>query len=218
MAVHSTTLDVRGYRGDSLAHRHLRQEGEPRGLGLILPGMGYGLAHAGLRYPETLLAELGFDTFGLETRYSTPDFQSLPDEEALDWLKADALGALGAATAARAYSEICVVGKSLGTLGLLLLLAEGALPPAPRLIWLTPLLMRPEVRENITRHAGQSLVVIGTQDPHYRPEWLDELAAAGAETLVLAGADHSFDVEGDVFASLRHLETMVRRIESFLEG
>lgn len=217
MASQAVRLDVRGYRGDSLAHRFLRQEGEPRGLGLLLPGMGYGLAHAGLRYPEMLLAQLGFDTLGLETRYGTPDFQSLSEEQALEWLKADALGAFDAATATRAYAEICVVGKSLGTLGLLLLLAEGALPPASRLIWLTPLLKRSEVRENIMQYAEQSLVVIGTRDPHYRLEWLDELAAAGVKTLALAGADHSFNVDGDVFASLSHLTTIVGRIRSFLD-
>ncbi|CAM4145944.1 alpha/beta hydrolase [Deinococcus marmoris] len=217
MASQAVKLDVRGYRGDSLAHRFLRQEGETRGLGLILPGMGYGLAHAGLRYPEMLLSEMGFDTLGLETRYSAQDFQSLPDEQALDWLRADALGAFGAASAARSYSRVCIVGKSLGTLSMLVLLAEGVMPPSSRMVWLTPLLKRPEVRQDITRHAGQSLVVIGTKDPHYRPEWLAELAVAGAETLVLDAADHSFNVEGDVFASLGQLKTLVRSIKDFLE-
>jgi hypothetical protein len=216
MASEAVKLNVRGYRENPLAHRFMKQAGEPRGLALLLPGMGYGLAHAGLRYPEMLLLQLGFDTFGLETRYRPQEFQALSDEQALEWLKADALSAFGAASAASPSSEICVVGKSLGTLGVHLLLAEGILPQSSRLVWLTPLLKRPEVRQDLARYAEQSLVVIGTHDPDFRQDWLSELAAAGVETVVLDRADHSFNVQDDVFASLKHLETLVKRMESFL--
>ncbi|GAA5511953.1 hypothetical protein Dcar01_00667 [Deinococcus carri] len=211
-------LDVRGYRNEPLEYRYRRQADKPAGLGLLLPGMGYGLAHPGLRYSALLLDELGFDTFGLETRYNSETFKNASDEEALAWLGADVAGALAAARAARDSSRLCIVAKSLGTLGLHLLLSGEPLPPQTSLVWLTPLLQYPEVRESIRQQASHSLVVIGTADPHYRKDWLDELAAAGATLLVLEGADHVFENTGDALASVGNLEQIVGGMKAFLQA
>lgn len=96
------------------------------------------------------------------------------------------------------------------------LLQDSELPVGTRLVWLTPLLMREEVWRSITRSAESSLVVIGTADSAYRPEWLDELRRAGAEVLVLEGADHSFLVADDVSASLDRMGELLGRLAAFL--
>ncbi|GMA17443.1 hypothetical protein E5F05_11145 [Deinococcus metallilatus] len=218
MSSQRVELEVRGYRNEPLEHRYRRQDTEPAGLGLLLPGMGYGLAHPGLRYSALLLDELGFDTFGLETRYASEAFRNVSEEEAQEWLRADFAAALAAARGARNSSQLCVVAKSLGTLGLHLLLTEEPLPPQARLIWLTPLLSRPELRESIRQRGAHSLVVIGTQDPHYQTDWLNELAAAGTTVLVLEGTDHVFENAGDVMASVGNLEKIVGSMKAFLQG
>lgn len=76
------------------------------------------------------------------------------------------------------------------------------MPPGARLVWLTPLLERPEVRAAIAAHAATSLVVIGTQDGQYRPEWITELTGAGVRVLVLDGVNHGLQVEGNVVGTL----------------
>ncbi|GHG05717.1 hypothetical protein GCM10017783_17860 [Deinococcus piscis] len=124
------------------------------------------------------------------------------------------LAAYRAAQTARASAEVCIVGKSLGTLGIHLLLSQEALPGA-RLVWLTPLLGRPEVQARILERAATLLVVIGTLDPHFSSDRVQELRSAGAELLVLEGAHHNLMVQGDTVASLRHLCRVMQAIRDF---
>jgi hypothetical protein len=89
------------------------------------------------------------------------------------------------------------------------------LPTSRRLIWLTPLLRQPLVRDRLLAHARDSLVVIGTADPHHLPDVLDDLRVAGAEVLELPDADHSLLVAGDVQASLRALGEVVTAVQKW---
>jgi hypothetical protein len=215
MTANPATLDVRGYRDEPLVHAYMQHEPAVSALGLMLPGKGYGITAPGLLYSAHVLSELGFDTFALETRYQTTAFQAVPQREALEWLKADAQAAYQAAWDARPYTQLCIVAKSLGTVGLTLLLSSGTLPAQARFVWLTPLLSRPELLEQMLLTAARSLVVIGNQDPEYHPVRLEALAAAGAQLLVLGGADHSFRVSGDTVAFLDNLRRIRERLRAF---
>lgn len=208
-------LTLTGYQSEALPHLFLRQE-KALGSALVLPGMGYGLAYPGLHYPIQLLAELGYDVLGLESRYANVEFLDADESEQRAWLSADAGAALAAVRAATPGIPLCLMGKSVGTVGMASLLQDSELPVGTRLVWLTPLLMREEVWRSITRSAESSLVVIGTADSAYRPEWLDELRRAGAEMLVLEGADHSFRVADDVSASLDRMGELLGRLAAFL--
>jgi hypothetical protein len=215
MALEQTELDVRGYRGDALVYTYHVQTPPSTSLGLLLPGMGYGMTAPGLRYAVDTLAESSWDTFALETRYNTSEFAAATEEQQRAWLSADLHGAFQAAWSARPYERLLVVAKSLGTLGLSLLLGAGRLPLASRLVWLTPLLNRSEVVESMLEHAPRSLVVIGTADPHYQPDVLTALAEAGAELLVLEAAGHSFGVADDTPALLNNLAQIMTRLRSW---
>ncbi|ALW87905.1 hypothetical protein [Deinococcus actinosclerus] len=217
MTSETVTADVRGFRGEALpcvVNRH--PPGEAVGAALLLPGLGYGARQPGLLYPALLLDELGFDTLALDTRWNVPAFMDAPQEEQLAWLREDVRAAYHAILPGRGGA--CVVAKSIGTLGLTLLLHGGAVPPGARLVWLTPLLERPEVRAAIAAHAATSLVVIGTQDGHYRPEWITELTGAGVQVLVLDGVNHGLQVEGDVVGTLGALHALMRDLRAFLTG
>lgn len=216
MNLQQVELVVSGYRDEPLAHTYLQHLTPTPSLGVVLPGMGYGIQAPGLLYPTHALTELGFDTFALETRYATPLYQALSDHEALVWLMADVRGAYHAAWTARPYERLCVVAKSLGTLGLCLLLDTESVPARTPLIWLTPLLKRPEVMQQIIDHARQSLVVIGTDDPHYLPNRVELLSPAGVEMLVLNRTDHSFEGVDDTAASLKNLVKLVERLKRFV--
>ncbi|UBV45089.1 S9 family peptidase (plasmid) [Deinococcus taeanensis] len=208
--------DVLGYRQEPLPHEFVQQP-HPDKLAVLLPGMGYGLRGPSLHYAAATLHDLGFDTFALDTRYNTPEFQALPDDQARQWLREDVTAALQAAWTARPYRALCIVAKSLGTAGLTFVLEEGGfLPGDARLVWLTPLLNRPDVTAQIMHCARRSLVVIGTEDPHHHPAHLEALQAAGVQLLVLPGAGHAFTVPGDTPASLAHLSRIMAALRDFL--
>lgn len=109
------------------------------------------------------------------------------------------------------------MGKSLGTLAMGYLLTAESVAAERRAVWLTPLLGDDRLREQMLTYGGLSLFAIGTDDPGYDPTRLAEArAATGGEAVVIEGADHSLDVAGDVIASLRGVERVVRALGHFI--
>jgi hypothetical protein len=103
-----------------------------------------------------------------------------------------------------------VVGKSLGSLALPLVIERGL--PA---IWLTPLLNRPELVEALSRVTSKTLLVGGTADD----SWNGDIAkASGQQVLELLGADHGLEIPGDPLASVGLLKEVVAAITLFVEN
>lgn len=218
-------LSILGHSGQPLPHLYRpqpagRQPGAAA-LALLLPGLGYRLPGPALLYPAEALSQSGHDLLALNAVYTVPEFMDAPDPEQLAWLTADVTATWAAARAQRDYIHLTLLGKSLGSVSMAQLLTAQLAQPLPasrRLVWLTPLLRQPPVVAALLAHAPDSLVVIGTSDPHYLPEVLAEVQAAGAEVLTLPGADHSLLVAGDVQASLAALGQLVGAVGHFGSG
>jgi hypothetical protein len=142
----------------------------------------------------------------------------LPPAEKARWVFADATAAWRAAHKQRAYGQVTLVGKSLGTLAMGYLLTTEVSLAQAKAIWLTPLLWNDMLCSQIKQAIPRSLFVAGTQDPHYNPHGLSEAAdATGGEMVIIDGADHSLEIKGDVLASLQALEQVMRAVQQFLE-
>jgi hypothetical protein len=135
------------------------------------------------------------------------------------WAFSDAAAACHAALAQRPYEKITLVGKSLGTLAMgYMLSTETALADA-QAIWLTPLLWNEMLCSQVRQAKPRSLFVAGTADPHYNPSNLAKLqAATGGEQVLIEGGNHSLEIKGDVMASLRAIESVVRAVHAFLSN
>ena len=186
---------------------------------MLLPGMAYTCDMPLFYYAENCLTERGADLLRVEYAYNRrPDFYNLATAEQARWLFVDATVALQVGLAQREYDVLTLVGKSLGTLAMGHLLTN-QLKPVEVLneIWLTPLVGDASLREQIRRFDGRALVVIGTADAEYDPVVVDEVRqAAEGEVVVVAGADHGFDVPGDVTAAVRAVEAVVTVLERCL--
>jgi hypothetical protein len=214
----STTLDVTGYSGEPVPNRLLRPQGAIDRLAVLLPGIAYTLDMPLFYYAQHLLIEQGWDVLRVEYAYSERNaYRSLSDEERARWLFADATAAYRAGIVQRAYQEIMLIGKSLGTLAMgHLLTAERPTLPT-RGIWLTPLIGLPVLREQIAEFGGRSLFVIGTADSHYDSEVFKSLCdATHGESVVIDGADHGMDIQGDPVASVRAMERVVEAMARFV--
>jgi hypothetical protein len=129
-----------------------------------------------------------------------------PEEvEPFGWMRERAEEALAATDA----GLVCVVGKSLGSAAAPLA-ADRGLPA----VWLTPLLVRPEVVEALARSPAPALAIGSPGDPAWGDGTVPDNAAL--ETLELAGLDHSLQVSGDPRASLDALGRVVDRVGAFL--
>ena len=212
------TLEINGYQGAPVPHTFFQQEKESDHLAVLLPGVGYSAHMPLLHYPLRLSLDLGADVLRLEYAYAArAEYGALPAQEQARWLFTDVTAACRAALTQRAYQQVTLVGKSLGTLAMgHLLTAEPDLSHA-QAIWLTPLLWNELLRAQIQRARPRSLFAVGTADAHYHARYLAELkAATGGEAVVIEGANHSLEIAGDAMGSLRALEQIMRAVQAFL--
>ena len=207
------TLHILGHDDEPVPHRFSRQDRETPHLALVLPGLGYTCDMPLLYYTARQLRDLGADVLQVDYDYRRPASRALSDDEQTGRLLADATAAWRAGRAERAYEQVTLVGKSLGTLALAHLLAHERGGGQVRAIWFTPLWHEASVREQLLGARRPALVVIGTADPAY------EAATAQAvrgEILVIEGAGHSLDIPGEVVRSVQALERVVRAVHAFL--
>jgi hypothetical protein len=176
----------------------IRHEGDPSRCAVLLPGRLY-LSQAPLLWFAREAAQArGWSVLEVDER--APD-----DQEPFEWMRGQAERALGAAGGAE---HVVVIGKSLGS-------AAAPLVRGPA-VWLTPLLIRPEIVEAL-RSTGAPTLLVGSPDD---PTWGDGTVPdnEALEVLELPGLDHSLQVSGDPRASLDALGNVTDRVGAFLDA
>jgi hypothetical protein len=213
-----TSLDISGYRSEPVPNTFIRQDHETQHLAMLFPGYGYRATMPALYYPERLLAARGADVLRLEYAYDRrADFRALPEAERDLWFFTDMEAACDTGLAQRAYGQITLVGKSIGTLAMGHLVTTDARLQQAQCIWLTPLLRNDQLRAQIKRGKQRALFVIGAADGHYDPRYLAEVErATNGQSVVVEKAGHSLEIPGDVVQSLRALEQIMQKMISFL--
>jgi hypothetical protein len=89
--------------------------------------------------------------------------------------------------------------------------------PQLQCIWLTPLLKHEHLLAQIKKVKHKALFVIGTSDPYFDKLNLDDLVkATGGHGIVIDGADHSLEIEGDPLKSLKALELIMKGMTKFI--
>lgn len=211
-------ISINGYHDATVPHAFYRQESETTHLALVLPGRGYNAHMPLLHYPAELMVFKGADVLRVDYAYDqNAEFQSSEVDEQMRWLFADVAAVYQMGLAQRDYEQITIIGKSLGTLAMGHLLTTQSMPTTVNAVWLTPLVRFEHLRQQIEQFGGHSLFVIGTADPHYDLEYLDEVkAATNGQIVTIEGADHGFDVGNNVLLSIRALEQVMREMEAFL--
>ncbi len=132
---------------------------------------------------------------------------SLPEgDDPFGWARDRARRALDRVEA----DEVVVIGKSLASAAAGLV-ADRVLPA----VWLTPLLDRTRVVDDLSRAARPALLIGGSADEVWAP---DALADSGLLQVVqLDGLDHSLQRPGHPGASLDALRAVATRIDRFLD-
>ena len=132
----------------------------------------------------------------------------LPEsEEPFAWAIDRATRALDAAPGDRH----AVIGKSLASAAAGIV-ADRALPAA----WLTPILRRPAVLEDLGRTSAPTLLIGGTADTdHWDPAAVPDNPAI--DVVELDGLDHALQDEGDTDASLAALTKVTASLAAFLD-
>lgn len=175
----------------------LQHEGDPSRCAVLLPGVRYFSQAPLLWFAREAVQARGWSVVEVDER--APD-----DREPFEWMRDQAQRALEAAAGAEL---VVVVGKSLGS-------AAAPMVSGPA-VWLTPLLIRPEIVEALGSATAPALLVGSPADPTWGNGTVPDNPAL--EVLELPGLDHSLQVSGDPLASLDVLRTVTERVGAFLE-
>jgi hypothetical protein len=177
----------------------VQYEGDAGRCAVVLPGVRYFSQAPLLWFAREAAQARGWSVLELSERAPA-------EEEPFAWMRDRAERALDAVDA----GTVAVIGKSLGSAAAPLA-AERGLPA----VWLTPLLVRPEVVAALGASSARALLVGSAADS----TWADgELPRGDAiEVLELEGLDHSLQVPGDPLASVDVLRQVTERIGLFLE-
>jgi predicted alpha/beta-hydrolase family hydrolase len=180
--------------GEAVLH-----EGDPARCAVVLPGVRYFSQAPLLWFAREAAQAAGWSV--LEVGERAP-----ADEEPFEWMRKRAASALEAASDA---GTVVVIGKSLGSAAAPLAAERGLAA-----VWLTPLLVRPEVVAALASASAPALLVGSAADP----TWSDgeQPGSDSIELLEFEGLDHSLQVEGDPLASLDVLRQVTERIGAFL--
>jgi hypothetical protein len=180
--------------GEALLH-----EGDAQRCVVVLPGVRYFSQAPLLWFAREAALAAGWSALELSERAPAQG-------DPFEWMRERAHSALASTDADR----VVVVGKSLGSAAAPLV-AERALPA----IWLTPLLVRPDVVSALKTTQAPALLVGSSADPTWAEG--ERPGNDALEIVELDGLDHSLQVKGDPPASLDVLRDVTQRVSAFLE-
>ncbi len=207
------TLDIIGYDNEKIRNTFVKQEEQSEKLAIIFPGIGYTCHMPLLYYTAEILLQKGFDVLLIEYNYNNGDFGLLSEEKKLQWLNFDADAAYNSIMNNSYYKRVVLVGKSLGSFALARLNEQHGIRNS---IWLTPSLQRDHLYKVMRKHARDGLFVIGTEDPAYQKEKVDELKKSGGSLLVVPDANHSMEIEDNTYKSIDSLVKVLKAVDKFI--
>lgn len=217
MGVSLQHLPVRTPEGQPIVNAYHRQDSEPSGLLICLPGQSYGVDGPLLYYTRRMLLDRGWDTLGLT--YAFQGTMADLTAETLAACMSEARVLVRAGRSARDYPRLGLIGKSLGSSVLAWLCREEGDLAQARAAYLTPLLGTPLFDAAFAASSTRAYVALGTEDRFYDSAALEKLQAQRPFALRLVpGQDHGLDFNGDLDASLWDLRSIVDELVAFFEA
>ncbi|PPA71679.1 alpha/beta family hydrolase [Jeotgalibacillus proteolyticus] len=208
-------LSINGYNDLTVPYTKITSDKPSAKLAIILPGLGYTAQAPLLFYATSVYSKRGFDVLQINYQYNTSDYDSFTQEELSTAIQSDVRTVIDRTLTATAYSEICLIGKSLGTIAIASELKRD-FTQSVKAVWLTPLLQREDVTDAILQSKIPGLCIIGDKDPCFIKERFQMLlSVANLTFMLIPNADHSLDLAGDITGSIEILKKVVNELEKF---
>jgi hypothetical protein len=212
-----SSLEVLENNGQPVQNVFIQQK-EPTGkLALVYPGLRYSSDKPLLYYTTEVLLARGYDVLQLWANYGLPEFQSLSQAEKSIQLIEDGKALLHSGLQASTYSNLVMVGKSLGTLTMAFILGEDLQIPTLMTVWFTPLFHIPQVSQVVLGLSGPAFIAGSDVDPTFESGAVSQLKSLpNIKTQVIEGADHSLEIPGEPLRSTQILHSLMANLTDFL--
>ncbi|MGI0141396.1 MAG: hypothetical protein ACREBF_01955, partial [Candidatus Micrarchaeales archaeon] len=188
-------------------------------LAILFPGMGYTCRMPLLYYATAILLGSGFDVLWAEHAYNkNKKFSTLSQAKQNNLIANDVSAIYNAVKNQGTYKNLVLLGKSIGTVAVGELLRREQLPKNLKIIWLTPLLNRPNLVDIMKNCAHEnSLTVIGTKDPHYNLAELKSIQKMNkGRLLIIKNVDHGLENDEDFRETLSALGKFTESVKKFV--
>jgi alpha/beta superfamily hydrolase len=203
--------------GKPLIHKFYRQENDPAGLLIALPGNHYGVDGPLLYYPSKILLDAGWDTLALTYGYQSAGVEF--DHEMVPGVVQECQDAVRHVLSKRDYPNVCLVGKSLGAFVIAQLCNIKEMLEAARCVYVTPPLGTPFFHQLFQASSQPAHIALGTKDRFYTQQALIDLKTKHPFSLTLIdNADHSMNVAGDLDASIEAVRRVTQEGVNFILG
>lgn len=201
--VNAESIHIPGYQGEAELLRYRQASSSSRVL-LLLPGQNYAPVRSSLELLVEMALQRGWEVLALRYSFQVSAYSTRSMD--LDDLEREVLGVLPFLSS---YAEVCLAGKSLGTIMARRLLDRLEAPNR------SLLLITPNPEAVLGEVDVDRLCLVGDRD-----RFLEQTAVARAarpdEWRVYPGADHGLLVEGDWRATAAVWQALVSDAEAFL--
>jgi hypothetical protein len=210
-------LEVPAHKDLPFSNKYVQQSKPADSLAIIFPGLKYTCDMPLLYYTTQLLLDQGRDIIQLWSDYRAPEFKELSQAEQTQSTLEYSSGLVAVGKDARWYKRFILVGKSMGTLTMTLLLTKFPEFRTETSIWLTPLVNLPPIQQAIDSISGRAFVAGGDADPTFDQENISLYKSnPNISVTVLRNADHSLAIPGDQLGTLQVLSRFLKDLTSFL--
>lgn len=212
-----SSLDLGKQLDRSVRNSFIQQEIPGKKIALLYPGLRYSCDKPLLHYTTEILLDRGFDVLQLWADYDNPEFQSFSQAEQTVQLIEDGKALLQAGLKSSSYSELILVGKSLGTLTIAFILSQGVNFPEIKTIWFTPLLYLPPVSQSVLELTGPVFIAGSQADQTFDYPASSQLSEKPNIIMnIIEDADHSLEIPGDPIRSTQILSSLMANLLEFL--
>ncbi|MFJ8520096.1 hypothetical protein [Lysinibacillus xylanilyticus] len=178
----------------------------------MFSGTGYTYEKPLLYYSTELMLELGYDVVQVCYSFNPKQFEQEPEAiSAIVYNAANSIVEYVLST--KSYTEAVYIGKSLGTLPITDFYMQQSSPIPSRYVLLTPLLGLEHVMKNLLEK--QAFLTIGTADPHYSKESLEQLSSH--ELAIVENADHSLEITNHTVESVIICQSLLTKLKTYLQ-
>ena len=213
----TSSLEVAKHLDRSVRNSFIQQDEPSKKIALIYPGLRYSCDKPLLHYTTEILLARGYDVLQLWTDYDNPEFQGSSQAEQTVQLIEDGRALLQAGIQSSSYTDLILVGKSLGTLTMAFILSEEVNFPELKTIWLTPLFHLPPVSKIVLELTAPAFVAGSMADHTFDSTTTSQLSAKSNIIIkIIEDADHSLEIPGDPLRSTRILSSLIANLFEFL--
>lgn len=211
-----TSLSITTHAGKHMPNRFYKQIEPANQLAIILPGMRYTCDKPLLYFATLLLLKSNCDVLQIWSDYASPEYDKLPGSELGMTLFSEAVDVINHMASHENSKQVILVGKSIGTLTMALLLAQSQPANLSRAIWFTPLLNIPWVVNAIRDIQVPAFIAGSPADQTFDQIVFNTFDKAWIASVVIPDANHSLELPDDPLGSLKILTEIIGNLAGFI--